>query len=604
MKGTQFASVSGSYSTYFIGSWELNSQNIEKNSSLIRLYGTFRYGGGEKVNSDYSSFKVNGVSVASGSYTYYPGDTQLGYTDISVTHNADGTFPSTEITISASSYHMSGSKTGTISGVAAISRKAEILTAPDFLHTENPTISFKNPGGFPINAGIEYGSDHTLLCRADNIANTGSYTFQLTSEQRDALLSACSNARTLDVRFVIGSIIGGGSTETHWSWLDKKMTVQESSAKPSFTDFDFADINTSVVEVTGNDQILVSGQSTLRVSIPTSKKASSRYGASISKYRLSCGNKTVDASYDNNTVTMNIQEVMSGTVVVTAVDSRGFETSVTKKTTFIPYTKPSILSAYANRENGVGAQTTLSINSKIYTSKNIGATTNRITSIAYQYKNEDSNTWQEGITVIPCATNVSLVIVGDIPEGFTMMKNFLLRITLCDSITSTSLEIRVSSGTPVVDMYRLNHNVGISIGSLYDEEAGGLLQLCGIPVAGFVVEEGTDGDWAFRKWNSGFAECWCTPADISVTSINTVWNSMYYREIYRGLAYPADLFVSRPVCTIGCHSSNFPGWIREVSPTNSITTAPGLWACTPVAYNTTSGMTFYPSYYAIGRWKE
>ena len=113
----------------------------------------------------------------------------------------------------------------------------------------------------------------------------------------------------------------------------------------------------------------------------------------------------------------------------------------------------------------------------------------------------------------------------------------------------------------------------------------------------------TSGIWTYRKYADGTSECWGTPAEISVASINSEWNGMYHYEISSGIAYPTGLFVARPVCTVGCHSSNFPGWIREVSPSDSITTAPGLWACTVAAYTATTTMMFRPSYHAIGRWK-
>ena len=29
-----------------------------------------------------------------------------------------------------------------------------------------------------------------------------------------------------------------------------------------------------------------------------------------------------------------------------------------------------------------------------------------------------------------------------------------------------------------------------------------------LPVADYVIEQGTSGSWTYRKWNSGFAECW------------------------------------------------------------------------------------------------
>ncbi len=44
----------------------------------------------------------------------------------------------------------------------------------------------------------------------------------------------------------------------------------------------------------------------------------------------------------------------------------------------------------------------------------------------------------------------------------------------------------------------------------------------GSKLADFVVEQGTQGDWTYRKWNSGFAECWrnvsVTPGNVNGTN--------------------------------------------------------------------------------------
>ena len=52
------------------------------------------------------------------------------------------------------------------------------------------------------------------------------------------------------------------------------------------------------------------------------------------------------------------------------------------------------------------------------------------------------------------------------------------------------------------------------------------LNLYGINAVDYIVEQGTDGIWAYRKWNSGIAECWgrainCSiPANWSTTGVN------------------------------------------------------------------------------------
>ena len=62
----------------------------------------------------------------------------MGYTDLTVTHNADGTFPSQSISISAYSYHFSSqSATGTISGLPSLDRVAPTVTVSLASRTSN-----------------------------------------------------------------------------------------------------------------------------------------------------------------------------------------------------------------------------------------------------------------------------------------------------------------------------------------------------------------------------------------------------------------------------------------------------------------------------------
>lgn len=66
-------------------------------------------------------------------------------------------------------------------------------------------------------------------------------------------------------------------------------------------------------------------------------------------------------------------------------------------------------------------------------------------------------------------------------------------------------------------------------------------------IADYVVEEGTSGNWAYRKWASGIAECWGRHT-FSTAHYNTV-NSFYgyYNDIY----FPFT-FATTPIVTWNC----------------------------------------------------
>ena len=142
LTGTQFASItSSSYSSlHWVGSYTLQSQDPITNKSVLRLYGSLRNTNeyGYSYGSDYSTLKVNNVTVYDDSYRAYAGYEVMGYTDLTVTHNADGTFPSQSISIYAYSYHFSSqSATGTISGIPSLDRVAPTVTVSLASRTSN-----------------------------------------------------------------------------------------------------------------------------------------------------------------------------------------------------------------------------------------------------------------------------------------------------------------------------------------------------------------------------------------------------------------------------------------------------------------------------------
>ena len=46
-----------------------------------------------------------------------------------------------------------------------------------------------------------------------------------------------------------------------------------------------------------------------------------------------------------------------------------------------------------------------------------------------------------------------------------------------------------------------------------------------LPVADYVVAQGTSGNWRYRKWNSGIAECWGQLEDVTTKSGHFYFNS-------------------------------------------------------------------------------
>ena len=481
MYGTEFARVSGSYSTAYIGTYEVLSQSTQNNTTTFRLYGYFYYGGGTSVGSDYSTFNLDGQTIKSGSYRYYPGYTLLGTKDITVTHNNDGSFPGRSVGISASSYHMSGSTSGNIYA-NKIDRQATVTSATDFNDEGNPTIKYSNPGGFRINARLEFAGS---IIRRDNIANTGTYTFDLTESERKLLRQKCT-ANSMTVREVIATCISG-STESFWTWQDKTMTLI--NANPEFNNFTFKDINTKTIALTGNNQNIIKGYSNVQATIPVANKAIAKKETTMSKYRFTCGDKADDQSYsDTADVNLTINGVPNGTFIVYATDKRDNSTPVTKLANqVIDYSPLTKISIDAYRNGGVSEEVILQLEGTINV-VNFGKKTNAIKTAKVKYRVAKTDKWSNEqdivLTVVDGKFSYNGAITGDLEtKGFNISNSYEVEVVVTDELSSVTFTDTFSSGTPNIAY----HKKGISIMGKYDVEVGGLAQVNGNPLAYYPI---------------------------------------------------------------------------------------------------------------------
>lgn len=482
--------------------YDLLGQNIAGNYSTVRLYGILN------VTNNYVSWSRGSASVHTsglvGIGTYYSKGSYTVITrDFDWGHDSAGNF-SVYIGASLSTTFTSGDCGGVIT-LPSIPRQANVTGASDFNDETNPRITFNNPGGFRINARLEFGGTNI---RRNNIPNTGSYTFNLTDSERDLLRSKCANSNSLTVREVIATCIGSTS-ETHWSWQDKTMKIV--NANPTFTDFDFKDVNSKTVSLTGNNQSIISGYSNIKATISTENMATSIKGASMSKYRLSVGdNNSTDITYSSSEeVTGTVNSVSSSTINVYAIDSRNNSTLVSKQAvnfyTYNPLIKGNISLERSN--NGVGENVTLTYNGTI-DSKNFGSVTNSIKTATYTLQRSDSSTIITGKTnILPTINSDGTfkftgLIKGDTSEqGFDIGSSYIITVTITDELSSITYITNLGSGRPNIALAKN----GVSIMGKYDEELGGSLQVDGLRIDNIYSEEeipvGTwiDGRTIYRK---------------------------------------------------------------------------------------------------------
>lgn len=462
------------YANYEL-SYDLLSQSTQGNYSVVRLYGTLHVTG-YNISWSWGNASVHTESQGIGTY-YSRGDYVVIQRDFTFYHDNNGNFSSWIGGGISTSYH-SGDTGGTMT-LPKINRQANVTGATDFTDESNPTITFSNPAGFRINARLEF-SGSTI--RRDNISNTGSYTFELTNEERELLRSKIPNSNSLTVREVIATCYSG-TTESAWSWQDKKMTLV--NANPVFNNFEFEDINPTTLALTGNNKICINGFSNIKATIPLLNKAEAVKSATMSKYRFSISDISTDINYaDDSDVSGVINNVKSGTFNVFAIDSRNNSTLVTKLATREISYEPIYLDKQNCKierdDNRVGDNAILTINGNIW-NNSFGEITNSITSVTYKLKKTNSNEWIDGGTIIePTITKDKFTFSGMIASdnqdtSWDLDSSYNVQVIISDELSIITVDLILNSAIPTMS---LDKN-GVGIMCAYDNSIGGALQVNG-----------------------------------------------------------------------------------------------------------------------------
>lgn len=116
----------------------------------------------------------------------------------------------------------------------------------------------------------------------------------------------------------------------------------------------------------------------------------------------------------------------------------------------------------------------------------------------------------------------------------------------------------------------------------------------------YITEQGTSGDWTYRKYNSGVAECWGN-FTCNVTGW-TAWGNAYEAQRSPELqpAYPTGLFNATPVLNVNVWHPSIGTMGVELYGTHDKDTCPKI---IPIRPNSGSTGQLGVSIHSVGKWK-
>ena len=442
--------TSGYSSRYLNFSWSVASQNIANNQTTINW--TLKGAGGPTNNYFMSgNFQVvidgavvyssatriklfNGTVVASGSYT--------------ITHNADGN-RSFSASAQAGIYYVAVNCSGSGSwALPQIPRQANLTDATNFNDTQNPTIYYSNPAGNNVSS---LQACISLTGATDNISyrdipKTGSnYTFSLTEAERNVLRQATPNSNNLNVIFFVRTIIGGN---TFYSTLHRTLTI--TNANPTIGGIAYQDTKSQTTGITGNNQIIIQNNSTLQFTFST---LSAKKYATLRSVAVTLNGVTKSANLSGSSVAsstinfgvVNSAQNINASIVIT--DSRGNKSTYSKAITVWAWSLPSAIIT-CQRENNYYSETNINVNAD-YSSLN---GQNQI-SIQYQYKKTTDSSYSQPQT-----------LQDDVTTQFSIDNTYAwnIKVTITDLLGTTTYNIFIDKGIPIVYFDRLNNSTGFN----------------------------------------------------------------------------------------------------------------------------------------------
>lgn len=446
--------------------------------------------------TDAGTQNENGLSL-----NVAPGGSQLIFSkSFIVPHNADG---KKSITISVNvGGNVAWGNGSAYVALDTIPRYASITAAPNFNDEENPTINYNNPAGnaiTSIKACIANASGSVVYVAYRDIPKTGSsYTFNLTDEEREALRKSTLTSNTQTVKFYVTSVING---VTNYSTLEKTLTIV--NAMPDLT-VSAKDGGGYSTPLTGNENKIIKGFNYVNVSMSSVLKK----GATIKSQSITNGSQKINGASGNFNNTENNIFVFSVT------DSRG--NTVTKNIILdmVDYIK---LTCNLETKNPTAeGKMTFKISGN-YFKGNFGAVDNTL-AVEFRYKENDGeyNDWIAAEPIPTISGNTYETTVNLTGLNYRSSYTFQAR-----AIDKTNIVLSSEKKVRTIPVYDWGEN---------DFNINGELKINDVPMSDFIVEQGSDGIWNYRKWASGLAECWAISQNDNINASKNNFNGFYYSD--------------------------------------------------------------------------
>lgn len=564
------------------------TQDIEKNQTTITC--------GMKVTTPSSTYYIGPWSDFDGSYVgkssltfdgaiakFAGTKTLTSGKKFTVTHNDAGEATATiawkwGVRSSWGGFPSNNNGSFTIT-LPVIPRKATLSTATNFTDEENPKITFSNPAGNAVEyLGVsirdELGTTGYVAYKTD-ISKTGSsYTFSLTSSERDVLRKAASDSNTLNVRFYIKTTLGGVD---YYHYLPRTLTIV--NANPIVTGT-VEDANDTTYALTGDRKKLIKYYSNAKATLTATPQKEATINESL--YNIGNGsNSSSEKEYTFNNVESNV-------FTFSAEDSRKNYGLVTVEPSMVKYVK--LTCNISNDKPDGNGNMSISCYGN-YFNGSFGKVSNTLT-VQYRYKSYGGTygSW----TNMTATKSGNTYTASASLTGLDYQQTYSFETRAIDKLATVKSKVSTVKSAPIFHWGEGDFSFEVPV------------SIQGNEVKDFVVDYGTasmgsNGTWYWSKWASGKAECYgCR--NYGNIGCSTAWGSLYQSTSFTQ-SLPTGLFKAAPeyISITPTKISSGAFWVMHGHENDTTANSTGsFFVCRPTSLNISQA---YLGFHIIGRCK-
>lgn len=256
-----------------------------------------------------------------------------------------------------------------------------------------------------------------------------------------------------------------------------KFTCNVANANPTIDKIDYYDSNQKTSDITEDNQIIIRNNSNLEFKL--TNLIALKY-ATLSKVEILLNGITKSATLSGSSVpsqVINFGIVNSSsdlTASISIIDSRGNKTSYSKDITIVDWVQPSAI-INCQRENNFYSTTHLTVDGSISSIND-----KNVIKIQYQYK-KTTDTNYSTLNAIQDNTQTSF----DIDNKFA----WDIRVIVSDLIGSTTYNLFVDRGIPIIYFDKLLSSMGVNCFPKYDNS----FEVNGVSLSGKVLYNSANG---------------------------------------------------------------------------------------------------------------